>query len=74
MRIALIHDWLTVYAGAERVLEQMLACYPDADLFSTVDFLPEGRRGFILDKPVATSFIQSLQRFLKLQKAWVCCI
>lgn len=60
MRIAFIHDWLTVYAGAERVLEQMLACYPDADLFSTVDFLPEGQRGFILGKPVATSFIQHL--------------
>ncbi|BCB28703.1 hypothetical protein SKTS_35890 [Sulfurimicrobium lacus] len=60
MKIAIVHDWLTVYAGAERVLEQMLACYPDADLFSTVDFLPDGQRGFILDKPVATSFIQHL--------------
>jgi hypothetical protein len=38
MRVAIIHDWLVVYAGAERVLEQMLACYPDADLFSLVDF------------------------------------
>ena len=40
MRVAIVHDWLVVYAGAERVLEQMLACYPDADLFSLVDFLP----------------------------------
>jgi hypothetical protein len=24
MKIAIVHDWLTVYAGAERVLEQML--------------------------------------------------
>ena len=40
MRIAIVHDWLVVYAGAERVLEQMLACYPDADLFSIVDFCP----------------------------------
>ena len=60
MRIAIVHDWLTAYAGAERVLEQMLACYPNADLFSVVNFLPEGRRGFILDKPVTTSFIQNL--------------
>jgi len=60
MKIAIVHDWLTVYAGAERVLEQMLLCYPDADLFSVVDFLPEGQRGFILDKPVTTSFIQGL--------------
>ena len=59
-KIAIVHDWLTVYGGAERVLEQMLACYPGADLFSVVDFLPEGQRGFILDKPVTTSFIQRL--------------
>lgn len=60
MKIAIVHDWLTVYAGAERVLEQMLACFPDADLFSVVDFLPEGQREFILDKSVTTSFIQGL--------------
>lgn len=60
IRIALVHDWLTVYAGAERVLEQMLDTYPEADLFSVVDFLPDGQRGFIKNKPVTTSFIQKL--------------
>ena len=60
MKIAIVHDWLTVYAGAERVLEQMLACYPNADLFSVVDFLPSDKRGFIQNKPVSTSFIQRL--------------
>ena len=60
MKIAVVHDWLVTYAGAERVLELMLTCYPDADIFSLVDFLPEGKRSFILDKPVKTSFIQSL--------------
>ena len=59
-KIAIIHDWLTVYAGAERVLEKMLACYPDADLYSVVDFLPPDGRQFIRDKPVHTSFVQSL--------------
>lgn len=59
-KIVIVHDWLTVYGGAERVLEQILACYPGADIFSVVDFLPEGQRGFILDKPVTTSFVQGL--------------
>ena len=58
MKVAFVHDWLVTYAGAERVLEQMLMVYPDADLFSMVDFLPEGERSFILNKPVKTSFIQ----------------
>ncbi|MBT7935755.1 MAG: glycosyltransferase family 4 protein, partial [Nitrospina sp.] len=39
MRIAIIHEWLVTYAGSERVLEQMLAVYPDADLFCVIDFL-----------------------------------
>ncbi len=60
MKVAVIHDWLTVYAGAERVLEQILLCYPDADLFSVVDFIPAGRRGFLLNKKVKTSFVQHL--------------
>lgn len=60
MKIAIVHDWLVVYAGAERVLEAMLDCYPEADLFALVDFLPDGQRGFIKNKPVQTSFIQNL--------------
>lgn len=60
MKIAVIHDWLVTYAGAERVLEQILQEYPDADLFSSVDFLDENRRDFILNKPVTTSFVQKM--------------
>lgn len=59
-RVAIVHDWLVTYAGAERVLEQMLACFPQADIFSLVDFLPPGGRAFIRDKAVTTSFIQRL--------------
>lgn len=60
LRVAIVHDWLTVYAGAERVLEQMLLCYPQADIYSTVDFLPASDRAFLLGKKVHTSFIQDL--------------
>lgn len=60
MRVALVHDWLVTYAGAERILEQLVKLYPDADIFSLVDFLPPERRGFIANKPVKTSFIQTL--------------
>ena len=71
MRIAIVHDWLVVYAGAERVLEQMLACYPDADLFSLVDFLPAGQRAFICNKAVSTSFIQRLPKARKKYRAYL---
>jgi glycosyltransferase involved in cell wall biosynthesis len=60
MKIAIVHDWLVTYAGAERVLEQMLALYPDADLYALIDFLPETERGFLRGRPVHTSFLQRL--------------
>lgn len=60
VKVAIIHDWLVTYAGSEKVLEQLLAIYPDADLFSLVDFIDKGKRNFILNKSVNTSFIQKL--------------
>jgi len=57
-KIALVHDWLTTYAGSERVLEQILLLYPEADLYSLVDFLPSEQRGFLQGKPVHTTFLQ----------------
>ena len=60
IKVAIVHDWLVAYAGAERVLEEIINCYPDADLFSVVDFIPKNERGFLKNKPVKTSFIQKL--------------
>jgi glycosyltransferase involved in cell wall biosynthesis len=60
MRIAIVHDWLKVYSGAESTLSAMLEVFPQADLFSLVDFLPSQHRKKILDKKVKTSFIQKL--------------
>jgi glycosyltransferase involved in cell wall biosynthesis len=60
MRIAVIHDWLIVYAGAERVLEQILRCYPEADLYAVVDFLEDAERDFLEGRRATTTFIQHL--------------
>ncbi|MDE1184311.1 glycosyltransferase family 4 protein [Paraburkholderia sp.] len=61
VRVAIIHDWLVTYAGAERVLEQIVACFPDADLFALVDFLGDDR-AFLRGKRATTSFIQKLPK------------
>lgn len=60
MKVAIIADWLTTYAGSERVLEQIIASYPQADVFAVVDFLPENSRGFLQGKKPITTFIQKL--------------
>ena len=35
-RIAIVVDWLQDYAGAERVLEQLLLTFPQAEVFAVV--------------------------------------
>jgi len=60
MKVALVHEWLEHYAGSERVLEQLLAMWPDADLFALADFVPADERGFLGGRSVKTSFIQRL--------------
>ncbi len=61
MKIAIIHDWLVTNAGAEKVLKEICELYPDADIFSIVDFLSDDERRIILNsKSVKTSFIQKL--------------
>jgi glycosyltransferase involved in cell wall biosynthesis len=34
MKVALVHDYLNQYGGAERVLEALLRIFPDADLYT----------------------------------------
>ena len=58
MKTAIVHDWLITYAGAERVLEEIIRLFPDADLYALLDFIPGDKRDFIQNKPVRTSFIQ----------------
>jgi len=61
MKVAIVHDWLVTNAGAEKVLRSILNIYPDAEIFSLVDFLSQEERDIIIDgKKVHTSFIQKL--------------
>lgn len=61
MKIAIVHDWLVTDAGAEKVLRAILDLYPNADVFSLVDFLDDAQRESVLcGKYAKTSFIQKL--------------
>lgn len=60
LKTAIVHDWLPVYAGAERVLEQMINVLPQSEIYSLIDFLPDDQRHFLQGKSVHTSFIQNL--------------
>ena len=34
MKVAIVHDWLVNYGGAETWVEYMLRLYPDADIYT----------------------------------------
>jgi O-antigen biosynthesis alpha-1,3-mannosyltransferase len=57
-RVALVHDWLTTYVGGERVLEQMIALNPAADVLTSIDVLAEHERAFLQGKRPITTFAQ----------------
>jgi glycosyltransferase involved in cell wall biosynthesis len=69
LKVAIVHDWLVVSGGAEKVLQNIIECFPDADLFSLVDFMED--RACIKDKPVRTSFIQRLPFARKRYRAYL---
>ena len=65
MKVAIVHDWLVTYGGAERVVEQMLKLYPEADIFTLV--YDEKKMGKIFPKEkVHASFLQKIPKATKL--------
>ena len=60
MRVAVVHDWLYTFGGAERVLRSILRCVPGADVFTLFDILPSADRERIGFTQARTSFLQKL--------------
>ena len=61
MKKALIHDWFSTYAGAEKCVESFTNIWDDFEIYSLIDFLKGADRDKILKgKHAHTSFIQKL--------------
>jgi glycosyltransferase involved in cell wall biosynthesis len=63
MKIAIVHDFLNQYGGAERTLEALHEAFPQAPIFTSI-FLPENFPSSFKEWDVRTSFMQGLP-FLK---------
>ena len=50
VKTALVADWLVTYAGAERVMTEILKVFPKSDLFAVIDFLSDESRQHFLGK------------------------
>lgn len=60
-KIAVVHDWFNCIAGSEKVVKEMMHCYPEADVFSLVDHLTDEQRHSLgILKPITTTFINKL--------------
>lgn len=78
LRVAVIHDWLTVKGGAEKALQAILEIYPKADLYTVVDTLPQKHRSWLkghkvipCDNWVLRLFPQQYRYFLPFMPRWV---
>lgn len=60
-KVVIVQDWLTENGGAEKVLSSLLEIYPEADIYSLVDFLDvQDRQAILKGKNSTNSFIQKL--------------
>lgn len=60
-KTAIVHEWFVNYAGSEKCVESFTNIWPEADVYSLVDFLDDEQRNIILKgKHAKTSFIQHL--------------
>ena len=69
MKVALVHDDLVQWGGAERVLEAICEIYPDAPIFTSVfDRDNESLERLFGSKEIRTSFLQKIPGWKSLYK------
>ena len=61
-KVAIVHDWLPLVGGAERVLEQLLEIYPNAEIFTLFDFVSREDAPFLIGRKIHTSNLQKFPR------------
>jgi glycosyltransferase involved in cell wall biosynthesis len=71
LKVALVHEWFAAYAGSERVVEQVLQVFPQADVFAVTDFLSMNERAFLGGRTVKTTFIQRLPFARRMFRAYL---
>lgn len=68
MKVAVVHEWLVTWAGAERVLSEILALFPQADLFVLFDRLPKSQRYHLPRDPKGETFLSHIPHIEKLYR------
>jgi glycosyltransferase involved in cell wall biosynthesis len=74
LKVALVHDFLDQYGGAERVLEVLCEMFPEAPIYTLLYDKEKmfARRGSAFGgREIHTSFLQKFPKFLRQNKKWL---
>lgn len=69
-RVAIVHDYLNQWGGAERVLEEFRAIWPDAPIYSSIydrERMPQAYRTW----PIHTTFMQHLPGIMRSHRPYL---
>jgi glycosyltransferase involved in cell wall biosynthesis len=66
MKIALVHDYLNEYGGAERVLETLSEMFPDAPIYTAFAVPNSSAKNAFINRQIITSWFQYLPFYNKL--------
>lgn len=64
LKVALVHDFLNQYGGAEKVLEVLSEIFPEAPIY-TIIYDSEKMQGKFKDREIRTSYLQKLPKFFR---------
>jgi glycosyltransferase involved in cell wall biosynthesis len=70
MKVAIVHDYLNQYGGAERVLEALHDLYPGAPVYTSM-YAPKTMPAAYKKWDIRTSFMQRLPRIAKLHQLYL---
>lgn len=70
LKIALVHDFLIDFGGAERVLRTLSEMFPEAPIY-TLLAEKENFPTWLQGKKIETSFLQKWPKFLRKRKKWL---
>jgi len=70
LKVALVHDFLVNFGGAERVLEVLSEMFPKAPIY-TLLYDQEKMQGRFEGKDIQTSFLQKFPKFMRRSPKWL---
>jgi glycosyltransferase involved in cell wall biosynthesis len=70
LKVALVHDFLVDFGGAERVLRVLAEMFPNAPIYTLI-YAKENAPKWLKKKKVRTSFLQKWPKFFRKNKKWL---